>query len=104
MLYTYAHMSGWIYAVVASFAGLFSFDRVSGGERCCRGSKKQCKWRSRCLPLVNWNHCGYQHGYTPLINAAMEGNLPVLEFLVERGADMEVKNEVCDTKDVKPLE
>ena len=35
--------------------------------------------------------------YTPLVYAAMEGRLPVVEYLVEKGADMEAMNyEVSD--------
>ena len=34
----------------------------------------------------------YQDGYTPLIYAAEGGHLPVVEYLVERGADMEAKD------------
>ena len=32
----------------------------------------------------------YQDGYTPLIHAASNGLLPVVEYLVERGADIDV--------------
>ena len=38
----------------------------------------------------------YQDGFTPLMHAAMEGHLPVVEYLVEKGADMEAKNDVND--------
>ena len=38
----------------------------------------------------------YQDGYTPLIRAARNGRLPVVEYLVERGADMEAKDNVSD--------
>ena len=34
----------------------------------------------------------YQAGYTPLMNAANNARLPVVEYLVERGANMEVKD------------
>ena len=37
-----------------------------------------------------------QNGYTPLIWAAEHGHLPVVEYLVERGADMEAKDFVSD--------
>ena len=36
----------------------------------------------------------YQDGWTPLIFAAMEDHLPVVEYLVEKGADMEAKDYV----------
>ena len=35
-----------------------------------------------------------QHGSTPLISAAREGRLPVIEYLMERGADVNAKSEV----------
>ena len=38
----------------------------------------------------------YQRGYTPLIFAAMYGHLPVVEYLLERGANMEAKDSVSD--------
>ena len=36
----------------------------------------------------------YQLGTTPLMKAAMNGQLPVVEYLVERGADIEAKDNV----------
>ena len=36
----------------------------------------------------------YQNGWTPFIHAAEEGHLPVVEYLVEKGADMEAKDRV----------
>ena len=36
----------------------------------------------------------YQWGYTPLMRAAWKGHLPVVEYLVERGADMEAKDKL----------
>ena len=38
----------------------------------------------------------YQYGTTPLIDAAMNGHLPVVEYLVEKGVNMEAKNNVSD--------
>ena len=38
----------------------------------------------------------YQNGDTPLILAAWYGHLPIVEYLVERGADMEAKSGVSD--------
>ena len=38
----------------------------------------------------------YQHGDTPLTYAAIKGHLPVVEYLVERGADMEARDNVSD--------
>ena len=38
----------------------------------------------------------YQDGYTPLIHAAEEGHLAVVEYLLEKGADMEAKDGVSD--------
>ena len=39
-----------------------------------------------------------QRGYTPLVYAVLEGPfMPVIEYLVERGADMEAQNRVYDT-------
>ena len=38
----------------------------------------------------------YQDGDTPLIYAVDEGHLPTVEYLVEKGADMEAKSEVND--------
>ena len=37
-----------------------------------------------------------QHGGTPLINAAWIGHLPVLEYLVDRGANICAMDEVSD--------
>ena len=34
----------------------------------------------------------YQDGDTPLMDAATEGHLPVAEYLVEKGAEMEAKD------------
>ena len=36
----------------------------------------------------------YQDWFTPLMYAADKGHLPVVEYLVERGADMEAKDNV----------
>ena len=38
----------------------------------------------------------YQYGNAPLMIAAREGRLPVVEYLVEKGADMEAKSKVSD--------
>ena len=38
----------------------------------------------------------YQFRFTPLTYAAWNGHLPMVEYLVERGADMEAKSEVSD--------
>ena len=38
----------------------------------------------------------YQDGWTPLIYAAESGHLPVVEYLLERGADMQAKEHVRD--------
>ena len=40
--------------------------------------------------------CMDQYGSTPLMNAAMNGHLRVVEYLVEKGADMEAKDQVSD--------
>ena len=37
-----------------------------------------------------------QGGSTPLIHAARNGDLPVVEYLLEKGADMEAKDLVSD--------
>ena len=37
-----------------------------------------------------------QYGDTPLMYAAMQGHLPVVAYLVEKGADIEAKNKVSD--------
>ena len=34
----------------------------------------------------------HQHGYTPLMRVAETDHFPVVEYLVERGADMEAKD------------
>ena len=34
----------------------------------------------------------YQDGWTPLLLAAYNGHLPVVEYLLEKGADMEAKD------------
>ena len=38
----------------------------------------------------------YQYGRTPLMWAAMNGQLPAVEYLVERGGDIETKDDVRD--------
>ena len=38
----------------------------------------------------------YQDGDTPLLLAAENGHLPLVEYLVEKGADIEAKNNVSD--------
>ena len=38
----------------------------------------------------------YQGGWTPLLLAARDGNFPMVEYLVEKGADMEATDEVSD--------
>ena len=38
----------------------------------------------------------YQDGFTPLAWAAKKGHLPVAEHLVEKGADIEAKDQVSD--------
>ena len=40
--------------------------------------------------------CMDQYGYTPLIWAALEGHLSMVEYLLEKGADVEAKNNVSD--------
>ena len=48
------------------------------------------------------NTCAYicartQGGAMPLMNAAFNGYIPVVEYLLERGAEMEAKNKVHET-------
>ena len=38
----------------------------------------------------------YQSGFSPLTIAARNGHLPMVEYLVERGADVGAKNNVND--------
>ena len=38
----------------------------------------------------------YQYGNTPLICAAFNGHLAVVEYLLENGANLEAKNTVSD--------
>ena len=45
---------------------------------------------------MNTNIGMHQIGATPLIFAASNGRLPVVEYLVERGADVEAQNNVSD--------
>ena len=72
-----------------------------------KGADLEAKTRVSDVTSLIWNHAYvtydhmylwmYQHGITPLMWAAMKGHLPVVEYLVERGADMEAKdNEVSD--------
>ena len=35
----------------------------------------------------------YQYAWTPLIRAVKNGQLPMIEYLVENGADMEAKDD-----------
>ena len=37
-----------------------------------------------------------QNGYTPLLLAAWYGHLAMVEYLLERGADIEAKDKVSD--------
>ena len=39
----------------------------------------------------------YQEGYTPLISAVEYGQFPMVEYLLEKGADMEAKDDVSRT-------
>ena len=44
-------------------------------------------------------HCDlitYQNGFTPLVNAALHDRFRTVEYLVERGANMEAKDKVSD--------
>ena len=41
----------------------------------------------------------YQYGTTPLMSAAWNGYLPMVEYLVEKGADMEAKDNAGDLID-----
>ena len=45
----------------------------------------------------------YQNGYTPLIIAAVNGHLPVLEYLVEKGADPNAQDNVNEQLTIKLL-
>ena len=45
---------------------------------------------------MNLYACMDQFGITPLMWATVRGHLPVIEYLLERGADMEAKNNVSD--------
>ena len=38
----------------------------------------------------------YQDGDTPLLLAAENGHLPLVEYLVEKGADIEAQDQVSD--------
>ena len=38
----------------------------------------------------------YQFGWTPLLFAAENGHLPVIEYLLERGANVQAKDRVRD--------
>ena len=71
--------------------------------------RKELIWRQRMQYVMSYHWCEtthtlhmniclwmYQSGYTPLIHAAENGNLPMVEYLVEKGANMEAKNNVND--------
>ena len=45
----------------------------------------------------------YQNGWTPLLHAAIKGRLPVVEYLLEKGADMEAKDDVNEQLNVNLL-
>ena len=45
----------------------------------------------------------YQPGYTPLIHAAREGHLPIVEYLLERGADLNAQDNVNEQLNTDPL-
>ena len=70
------------------------------------GADMEAKNKVSDVILLMWNHTYvtheymylwmYQNGWTPLIVAARNGDLPVVEYLVENGADMEAKNNVND--------
>ena len=44
----------------------------------------------------------YQIGKTPLLLATARNHLPVVEYLMERGADMEANDIVSDAIEMKP--
>lgn len=48
---------------------------------------------ARCNP--NWMEKGRAHGYTPLVAAAENGHVEIVEVLLEAGADVNLKNPVA---------
>ena len=71
--------------------------------------RKELLWRQRVMYVMSYHryetihtsHMNkypwiYQDRYTPLLHAAEKGRLPVVEYLMERGANMEAKDRVSD--------
>ena len=44
-----------------------------------------------------------QNGYTPLMWAAMKGHLPVVEYLLEKGANLNAQDNVIEQLNTDPL-
>ena len=100
---TSVNVSGWIHSIDTCCIEWSSTSGwISAGERSWYGGKGWCKW----CHIIDVNHSYitheyicmwlHQHKYTPLMYAAGNGYLPMVEYLVERGADMEAKNIVSD--------
>lgn len=47
-----------------------------------------------CVPCLKYCNNIHQNGFTPLLAAARDGFLSIVEYLVENGADMEAKDDL----------
>ena len=47
--------------------------------------------------------CMCQHGYTPLMMAAVDNRLPIVKYLVERGADPNAQDNVSEQLNINHL-
>ena len=46
------------------------------------------------MPCLKYCNNIHQNGFTPLLAAARDGFLSIVEYLVENGADMEAKDDL----------
>ena len=67
-------------------------------QKCERGESREISGVRERIERQSLTHCGtfgcFQHGNTPLMYGASNGHLEVVEYLLEKGADLEARNTV----------